>query len=153
MGEWHSVNTNKDINNLLEFYHGFHDSCIKEIRYISGAGVNADKSMFFGEAKDRRVEVAFQSQWNPGTIELRFTGMRRMSIIGWQRNYFCDIYGCYLAIHNDLITGLDEKLIVWADNGGFDPKASFEKHTLSEPETSFIIAENLFWREAAEKRF
>jgi len=70
-----------------------------------------------------------------------------MNIVGWQRYYSCDIFDCYLAIHNDLIAGLDDNLIVWADNAGFNPKSFCERRLLSEPEVSFIIAENLFWRE------
>ncbi|MCL2678089.1 MAG: hypothetical protein FWE85_03445 [Clostridiales bacterium] len=147
MGEWHSIKSNSDINSLLEFYGGFHDSCIKEIRYTSGAWVDADMAMHMGEQEDWQVDIVFQRQWEPISIELRFTGMRKMNIAGWQRNYYCDIYDCYLAFHNDLITCLDEILIVWADNAGFESKNFSERCIIEEPGASFIIAKNLLWRE------
>ncbi len=147
MSGWHEIVNAEDINTLQSFYGGFHDSCIKELKYLSGAGVNDKRAMFSGEAKDRIVDVVFQRQGLPITIELRFVGMRKMNIVGWQQNYFCDISDCYLAIHKDLIPGLDDDLIVWADNVGFDPKNVLNRKVLQEPDTSFIVAEKLLWRE------
>ena len=147
MNVWHEINSAKDIDYLFEFYGGFHDSCIKELRYASGAMVTADRAMFFGKSQDRQVDIVFQSQWNPNEIEMRFVGMRRMNITGWQSNYLCEIFGCHLAFHNDLIAGLDDDLIVWSDNSGFNPKQLLDRQILSEPGVSFIIAEKLSWRE------
>ena len=146
MSNWHEVNTIEDIKGLLEYYEGFHDSCIKELRYTSGAWVDNDRTMVFGESKDRQVDIVFQRQWNPITIELRFIGMITMNIAGWQRYYSCDIYDCYLAFHNDLVATLDGNLIIWADNAGFNPKNLLERDILSESQVSFIVAEKLFWR-------
>ena len=144
---WNSVNKSEDIEALLAFYGGFHDSCIKELKYVSGMKVNDEKIMLFGEAKDRHVSIIFQRQWDPVTIELYFLGLRRMSIAGWQRNYLNEINNCYLALRNDLIAGMDDDMIVWADHTGFNPKDSFERNYLAEPMTSFIIADKLLWRE------
>jgi len=146
MSEWHEITNAEDIHGLLEFYGGFHDSCIKELKYVSGAEVNNNRALRFGESKDRIVNITLQRQWLPISIELRFVGMRKMNIVGWQRNYFCDIFDCYLAIHHDLVAGLDDELIVWADNEGFNPKNIFDRDILSEPGTSFIVAEKLSWR-------
>ena len=148
MDKWHNVNTDDDISNLMESFAHFHDSCITEIRYTSGTGINADNAMIFAEPNDVQADFVFQSQWNPKTLVLRFAGIRKMHIVGWQRYYSCEITGCYLKFHNDLISNLDESLIVWADDGGFYPMSFIEKRILSEPDTSFIIAENLAWREA-----
>ena len=51
------------------------------------------------------------------------------------------------CMHNDLIAGLDDDLIVWADNADFNPKGSLERYFLVEPMTSYIVAEELQWRE------
>ena len=91
MAEWYKIRNIEDINYLLRYYGGFHDSCIKELRYLSGMGVNEDMAMLFGESKDRQVEIIFQRQWAPTTVELRFTGMRIMNIAGWQRYYASEI--------------------------------------------------------------
>jgi len=145
--KWNKISNCKDISSLLNYYGGFHDSCIKELRYTSGMGVNDDKAMFMGESKDWQVNITFQRQWSPVAVELRFIGMRAMNIAGWQSNYFGDIFSCYLAMHNDLIAGRDEDLIVWADSAGFNPKDSHERGFLAEPMTSYIVAEELQWRE------
>ena len=146
MNNWYDVNNQSDINYLMETYGGFHDSCITELRYISGADVNDNLSMGFGESLDRKLSIIFKRQWKPVKIELLFEGMRQMNIAGWQNNYFCDIFDCYLAIHNDLVKGRDDNLIVWADNSGFNPKELYERKILSEPLISYIISEKLKWR-------
>jgi hypothetical protein len=143
---WNNVNNQSDIDTLLNIYGGFHDSCITELRYISGANVDEDLSMGFGKSIDRKLYVIFKRQWAPIKIELLFEGMRQMNIAGWQNNYFCEIFDCYLAIHNDLIKGIDDNLIVWADNYGFNPKELYERNILNEPLTTYIFSEKLKWR-------
>ncbi len=146
MSDWNDVKNQFDIDDLKQIYGAFHDACIKELRYVSGADVNENLSMGFGESLDRKLFVIFNRQYKPIKIELFFEGMRRMNIAGWQNNYFCDISNCYLALHNDLIKGRDDSLIVWADNSGFNPKVNGERNILSEPLTTYIISEKLKWR-------
>ena len=146
MSNWYEVINQSDIYYLKEIYGGFHDACIIELRYVSGADVNESLSMGFGTSLDRKLYVIFKRQWKPVKIELLFEGMRQMNIAGWQNNYFCDIYDCYLALHNDLIKGRDDNLIVWADIAGFNPKEIYERNILSEPLTTYIISEKLKWR-------
>lgn len=143
---WHQINTQQDIEELINKYGGFHDSCMVSAEYYSGAGVNNDNSMTFGSSEDRVLKIAFQSQWNPNTIELCFVGVRRFNLIGWQDNYLCDIFDCYMAFHNNLVSGQDIRLIVWADSCGFNPKEIPENKTLNEPMSSFVVAEKLKWR-------
>jgi hypothetical protein len=146
LDNWISANTDNEIKTLMDYYGGFHDSCISEIKYASGAFVDSEQSMHMGNAEDRQVEIVFQRQWEPVAIILRFIGMRKMNITGWQRNYSPDIYGCYLSIHNNLIVGLDDNMIVWADDSSFNPKQQLERELLSEPSISYIIADKLFWK-------
>lgn len=146
MSIWHDVSNQFDIDYLNEIYGGFHDACITELRYISGAYVDKNLAMGFGESIDRKLFVIFKRQWKPMKIELLFEGMREMNIAGWQNHYFCDIFDCYLALHQDLIKGRDDNLIVWADNAGFNPKEIYERNILSEPLTTYIISEKLKWR-------
>jgi hypothetical protein len=146
MSNWYDVSNQSDIDYLNEIYGGFHDACITELRYISGADVDENLSMGFGESIDRKLFVVFKRQWKPMKIELLFEGMRQMNIAGWQNHYFSDISDCYLALHNDLIKGRDDNLIVWADNAGFNPKEIYERNVLSEPLTTYIISEKLKWK-------
>jgi hypothetical protein len=146
MSTWQEVNNQSDVDYLKQIYGGFHDSCITELHYFSGADVGENLSMRFGDSTDRKLSVRFKRQWEPVKIELLFEGMRRMNIAGWQNYYFCEILGCYLKRHNDLIKGLDDSLVVWADDVGFNPKELFDRNILAEPLITYIISEKLRWR-------
>ena len=43
---WNEINTEQEVNAFLELYGYFHDSCLKELRYISGAFVNEKLEMY-----------------------------------------------------------------------------------------------------------
>lgn len=146
LSNWHDINSQSDIDFLQKTYGGFHDSCITELRFVSGADVDENLAMGFGASIDRKLYVIFKRQWKPMKIELLFEGMRKANIEGWQNNYLCDIFDSYLAQHNDLIKGRDENLIVWADTVGFNPKVICERNILAEPFTTYIISEKLKWR-------
>lgn len=112
MENWHCIKEQKDIDFLLDTYGYFHDSCIVSLNYQSGAFVDDESAMFFGDADDRRLSVIFQRQWKPKTIELQFSGLRQMHIVGWQNNYLCDILDAYLTFHDNLLPGKPSRVIV-----------------------------------------
>ena len=149
---WNEIKNEIDIENLMEEYGGFHDSCIVSINYHSGAFVDDKGGMTYGGLLEHSIEMILHSQWNK-PIELRFTGVRKCNIVGFQDNYFCDIFGTYLNFHSDLLGGTrDDKLIVWADCDGFNPtKYTEETPILTNGNCStYVIAEKLFWRIMAE---
>lgn len=56
----------------MEAMYGFHDSCIKEMKYVSGAYVMDDLSMHPINEK-RNISVLIQRQFeNPSVIEMEF---------------------------------------------------------------------------------
>ena len=145
---WNEIKNEIDIENLMEEYCGFHDSCIVSINYQSGAFVDDKGAMAFGGLFDRSIEMVLHSQCNK-PIELRFTGVRKCNIVGWEDNYFCDIFGAYLNFHSDLLGKTrDDKLILWADWDGFNPIKYTEETPISTNGNSstYVIAEKLFWR-------
>lgn len=143
---WNEVREQEDIDHLLEIYGNFHDSCIVGLEYMSGASVGRNKSMYFAGPDDRRLDLLLHRQWEPVEVELSFTGVRKFSIVGWNDNYFCDIYGCHLGFHRDLLPGRDDKLIVWSDNSVFSPNNEMSRGLLDSGNSSYIIAQNLSWR-------
>ena len=137
-----------DIENLMKEYSGFHDSCIVSINYHSGAFVNDKGAMANGGLLEHSIEMILHSQCNK-PIELRFTGVRKCNIVGWEDNYFCDIFGAYLNFHSDLLGKTrDDKLIVWADWDGYNPINYTEEKPISTngKHSTYVIAEKLFWR-------
>ena len=145
---WNEIKNEIDIENLMKEYSGFHDSCIVSINYHSGAFVDDKGAMANGDLLEHSIEMILHSQWNK-PIELSFTGVRKCNIVGFQDNYFCDIFGTYLNFHSDLLGRTrDDKLIVWADCDGFDPTEYTEETPISTNGNccTYVIAEKLFWR-------
>ena len=145
---WNEIKNEIDIENLMEEYCGFHDSCIVSINYQSGALVDDKNAMTNGKLLEYSIEMVLHSQCNK-PIELLFTGVRKCNIVGWEDNYFCDIFGAYLNFHSDILSKTrDDKLIVWADCDGFDPINYTEEKTISTngEYSTYVIAEKMFWR-------
>jgi hypothetical protein len=135
---WQEIKSQNDIDILLNNYGYFHDSCIKELTYASGVIVDKTRTMHLTGSDGAVLRITFQRQWEPIEIKLRFTGLRRMNLIGYQENYSPEILDCYLAFNN--------KLIVWADKEYFDINNPEVGGMLKEPMTTFVVAEKLEWR-------
>ena len=140
---WNEIKNEIDIENLMKKYSGFHDSCIVSINYHSGAFVDDNGGMANGELLDHSIEMILHSQWNK-PIELRFTGVRKCNIVGWQDNYSCDIFDAYLAFHENLLPGNPDRVIVWSDNDLFD--IAKVDNSIHEPSDTYIVANALRWR-------
>jgi len=141
------VKNQNDIEKLLTEYGGFHDSCIAALNYKSGARVDGKtKAMSFGRASNRELYVNFQRQWEPVELELCFTGVRRLHLVGWQDSYLCDIIDCYLSFHRNLLSGNPEDVIAWADTDLFDPTKVAESNQMAESAHTYIISNNLKWK-------
>ena len=146
MSDWHEIKSTADIDALLDQYGGFHDSCLVELYYRSGAYVDKDNAMVCEPRASYEMHMVFHSQWYKNPLELCFNGVRKFNIVGFQDNYFCEILDCYLAIHTDLIKGRDDPLIVWADDYGFSPYQVRQERLMLEPDTTYVVAHNLKWR-------
>ena len=146
MSEWKLIKTKKDIDELMEYFYGFHDTCINSISYVSGNKVNEDRSMVFGTLDDYKLNIVFDSQWK-SQIELCFTGVRRMHLVGLEDNYSNDIFDASISFYNNILPSkhfVPKKVIVWADDSNFDIKDI--DNSLSEPSITYIIAHELKWR-------
>ena len=144
MGNWSRIETQKDIDLLMKIYSDFHDFCIVSLNFQSGAFVDDDMAMHFGSAEERILSVIFQCQWEPKAIELQFSGLRQMHLIGWQDNYMCDISSAYLAFHNNLLPGEPGRVIVWSDTDWFNVEKI--DNSIHEPADTYIVANSLRWR-------
>jgi len=147
MGEWKELSSQKDIDELLSLYDGFHDSCIVSVNYRSGAFVDDKGAMHFGNSAQHELSVVFHSQWK-NQIELCFSGLRRLHLVGWQDKYMCDIFDAHLSFYDKLLPGTSSRVIVWADNESFDIKRM--DTTIHEPSDTYIIADALKWRTLSE---
>ena len=77
---WNKVIDNKTRTALLEEAGFFHDTCLTELRYISGAYVGKDLAMYPINDK-RKVNVFIQRQEEgKNIIELEFSGIEYLKL-------------------------------------------------------------------------
>lgn len=129
---WEIISTNDEILKFMEKVCYFHDSCIKEINYISGAYVGENFSMH--PLNDRRVlRVVIQRQYeNNSMIEMEFQGLKHLKLFPVDERYTCEILDSTMI--------LKDGNIYWYDCGD-----------LSEPDLdvyagTLICASKLRWR-------
>lgn len=107
---WMEISDENFLKNFMESVDFFHDSCIKELKYISGAYVDEELSMY--PINDRRVlNVIIQRQYekNP-MIEMEFSGLKYLKLFPVDEGYTCEI--------SDSTMILKEGCIYWCDCGG-----------------------------------
>ncbi|MBR5942574.1 MAG: hypothetical protein IKZ81_04455 [Clostridia bacterium] len=129
---WNSVNNNNDLVDLMEELGDFHDSCVKEMKYISGAYVNANLSMH--AVNDKRIlQVIIQRQYdNPSAIEMEFMGLKYLKLRPNDEDYTCEILDATLILKDDCI--------IWCDCGGLS------ETDIGNYDGTVICASELRWR-------
>ena len=117
---WNEINNDEDLNHFMEMQYAFHDSCIKELKYISGAYVHENLSMH--PINDQRVlKIIIQRQFkNPSAIELEFVGLKYLKMSPNDENYTCEIIDATMILKEDCI--------YWCDCGGLS-EADMESYT------------------------
>lgn len=144
MDSWKTIETETDIETLLETYFGFHDACIISVSYQSGITLDHKGTMFFPNACAHQMLIRCQSQMARETLELLFIGLRQARLVGWEDNYLCLMSDAYLSFAYALLPGEPKKQIVWASSGWFDPKKM--ENAIREPADSYVVANELRWR-------
>jgi len=141
---WNQINNQADIEFLLREYFRFHDSCIIAVDYISGAKVNDEGSMC-GVSSGCALIIRFDSQMpsfhhqpEKKTLGLKFIGLRRLNLIGYQDNCFPIMSSCFLAFYEDFI--------VWVEDDCFNPENCSGTGLLEAPMSTFAVADRLAWR-------
>lgn len=88
---WKELRTQHEIDNFMKEIIGFHDSCIKEIKYSSGAYVETNLSMSPVNAK-RTLTVLIQRQFEDiSALELEFSELEYISMYPVKQDYTCEI--------------------------------------------------------------
>lgn len=133
---WHEINDQNDLNSFFDMYCGFHDSCIKELKYISGAYVCDDLSMHpINEQRILRLIVQRQFK-NPSVVEMEFIGLKYFKMYPNDENYTCEILDATML--------LKDNCIYWCDCGGLS------EDELESYEGTLICAAKVRWRAADE---
>lgn len=133
---WNEIVNKNDLRSFMDIFLGFHDSCIKEIKYVSGAFVDENLSMYPINDK-RRLRMIIQRQYkNPSTIEMDFIGLIKLKISPLDENYTCEILGATMGIKNDCI--------YWCDCDGIS------ENDIDNYNGTLICSSRFRWRTADE---
>ncbi|MDO4630054.1 MAG: hypothetical protein Q4C70_12810 [Planctomycetia bacterium] len=134
--EWFRIHSENGIQPLLWLMNGFHDTCVKEIWYDSGAYVNQDLSMFPYNSR-ANLHLIIQGQWeNPSTIELVFEEVSRFVLEPIPGDdEMCDIFDASMFLENGFFH--------WCDTDGYRDYA----HLRDSIGVTWVRAPRVRWRE------
>lgn len=129
---WNEIKNKHDLNNFMDIMYGFHDSCIKEIKYISGAYV--DEKLNMSPINSKRVlNMIIQRQFeNPTVIEMQFIGLKYLKLFPNDENYTCEILEATMILKEDCI--------YWCDCGGI------LENEIENYKGTTICASKVLWR-------
>lgn len=129
---WNEITNEEGLQSFMKFMNSFHDSCIKELKYISGAYVDENLSMY--PVNDQRVlKVIFQRQYAEyPMIELEFKGLKYLKLFPVDDQYTCEILDSTLILKNNCV--------YWADCG------ELSKEDIENYRGTIICASKLRWR-------
>lgn len=132
MSTWNEIIDDNDIKNFMDNICYFHDSCIKELKYLSGAYVGEELSMY--PVNDRRIlKVIIQRQFKDiSVIEMEFEGLKFLKLFPIYEDYTCEILDSTMILKNDCI--------YWCDCGGLS------ETDLDSYDGTMICASKLRWR-------
>ena len=118
---WNELNDENDVEFFLELVNSFHDSCIKEISYVSGAYVDKDLSM--NPINNQRVlNIIIQRQFDINSVmEMQFSDLKYLKLFPIESDYTCEILGCSMLVENGLI--------YWCDVDNLTEIDEFDKST------------------------
>jgi len=129
---WNEVNDQRSLDYLLDKIDWFHDSCVKEMLYTSGAFVQHNLAMYPINNK-RNLKVVLQSQSRPvSMIELEFVKLNYLRLMPIPEEYTCEILDATII--------LKDNCVIWCDMGGLSEE-DVEKYS-----GTVISAAKLRWR-------
>ena len=106
--DWNYVENQADIDFLLQQTASFHDSVLKELKYISGSYVDAENHMRCTD-NVRQVTMFFDSQWC-SSIEMIFESVIGLNLRPHQDNHFSVIFEASLFIQDETVFFFDSQL-------------------------------------------
>ncbi len=133
---WKELHTQHEIDNYMKEIIEFHDSCIKEIKYSSGAYVETNLSMSPVNTK-RTLTVLIQRQFEDiSALELEFSELEYISMYPVKQDYTCEILNASFFVKDGLI--------YWCDNGDVN------EDDIHNYKGTVICSKKVRWRNASE---
>jgi hypothetical protein len=139
MDIWNEITTQEEIDGFMKVVWGFHDTCLKEMKYVSGAYLSKEHHGMYPVNNKRILNVIFQGNFknlSVSAIEVEFIGLRYLSLRPDDEYYTCEILGATMA--------KKENYIYWCDLDGL-PDDNYDRY-----ECTVICSERFRWRRADE---
>lgn len=129
---WNEITDQDTLKNFMERMSFFHDSCIKELKYLAGAYIDEKLSMY--PVNDCRIlKVIVQRQFEEDSmIEMEFQGLKYLKLFPADEEYTCEILDSTMIFKDDCI--------YWCDCGGMSEK-DFDEY-----KGTLICASKFRWR-------
>jgi len=106
---WNEIRNESDLHAFMEKHYDFHDSCIKELKYISGA--YATETGLHPLNDQRILRVIFQGKFkDANVIEMEFIGLKRLSFLPTDEKYDCIIFEATMFFQDRCIYWCNWKL-------------------------------------------
>lgn len=107
---WNELQSQVDIDKLMQIYGSFHDSCVKQIFIRNREFVDEELAMSFGNSPMARL--LFQRQaLNPSVIEIEFEEVEELNWL--HDNLSADVES---ALIFQVVLEFQNELIYWADD-------------------------------------
>ena len=134
---WNNIKNEADLQEFMNIHQGFHDSCIKEFKYISGAYI---EGKWMHPVNDQRIlKLVIQGPFEHGhAVEIEFSGLKSLRYFPCDDDYTCEILDSTVILKDDCI--------YWCDCGGLT-----EEDVETEAYQGFAVcAAKARWRAASE---
>ena len=112
---WNELHDQSQIDNFMNYIWGFHDTVIKEMKYVSGAYLNENNGMHV--VNDKRVlAIIFQGNLRVfSAIEVEFIGIKYLNLVPVEEAHTCEILGATMLIKDNYIYWCDDDYLTEAD--------------------------------------
>lgn len=104
---WNYVEYKDDVESLMGIFHGFHDSVLKNLNYISGSGKDEKGIMCLNNI--RQVSMIFDSLWSD-SIEIVFEGVLALNLRPAKDNYCSDLLSATIILKDKAILFYDAEV-------------------------------------------
>ncbi|MFL0269319.1 hypothetical protein [Candidatus Clostridium radicumherbarum] len=104
---WNYVESEKDIENLMEIFSGFHDSVLRSLNYISGSR-KVEEGMIVTD-DIRQASTIFDSDWSD-SIEIVFEGVLSLNLRPAKDNYTSDLFSATIMIKDETLLFYDDEV-------------------------------------------
>ena len=109
MSTWNEILSEQALTEFAALTGHFHDGCVKELRYVSGAYVAPNLNMYpLNDRRALRMVVQCQSKEHP-VIELEFAGLKTLSLSPVGTDYTCEI--------SEAVMRMEDGGFCWRDDG------------------------------------